>query len=65
MPAAAYNTDFFRGEDELKADGKSDPPRSTDWIELFIRNEKILSPDSEISKLNFTEFHSFFAIFLQ
>ena len=32
-----------------------------DWIELFIRNEKILSPDSEISR----NFHNFFAIFLQ
>ena len=27
-----------------------------DWIELFIRNEKILSPDSDISR----NFHKFF-----
>ena len=33
-----------------------------DWIELFIRNEKILSPDSEISR-NFHFFKVFFAIF--
>merc|ERR1719199_680829 len=32
-----------------------------DWIELFIRNEKILSPDSEISR-NFHIFYNCSAI---
>ena len=39
-----------------------------DWIELFIRNENILSPDSEISRNfhNFKEFLPFFRnVFLQ
>ena len=35
---------------------------SKDWIELFIRNEKILSPDSEISR-NYVETSQFFLQF--
>ena len=36
--------------------------RGKDWIELFIRNEKILSSDSEISR-NFVQISQFLPIF--
>ena len=53
-------------DEHVNALGRVDYLWSKDWIELFIRNEKILSPDSEISRNfdfhNCLQFFKFFCI---
>ena len=54
-----FISDIFAEESDHLAMRSGHTVTSKDWIELFIRNEKILSPDSEISR-NFHNFLQFF-----